>query len=98
MEERSDRGQRWMEGEEGENGNNIKRTDACWGRREGGRAAGGANTTLTRCDMHDQKHVTSKDIAKQIVTLNEALEYESVQDVARAGRVAWSSGRASRFS
>ena len=46
------------------------RTLAGEGGREGGRAAGGANTTLTRCDMHDQKHVTSKDIAKQIVTLN----------------------------
>ena len=46
------------------------RTLACWGRRERGRAAGGANTTLTRCDMHDQKHVTSKDTTKRIVTLN----------------------------
>ena len=42
---------------------------------EGGRAAGGANTTLTRCDMHDQKHVTGKDTTKPIVTLNEAMDY-----------------------
>ena len=96
MEEWSDRGQRWMEGGEGgENGNNIKRTDACWGGKEGGRAAGGANTTLTRCDMPDQKHVTIEDTA---IHSELSEDYESVQDVARVGRVPWSSWRASRFS
>ena len=61
-------------GREGENGNNIKRTADAWeGGREGGAtaaAAGGANTTLTRCDMPDQKHGTGDNIQHESVVQN----------------------------